>query len=436
MSEQITTITAREILDNRLEPTIRVTVETDAGTGRADVPCGRSRGENEAIDLRDGDHRYRGRGVRTAIENITDRIAPALTGRDATAQRSIDDALCELDGTPNKSELGGNAIAGVSLAVLKAAAAVEDVPLYRYLGGVDATTLPIPFFDLIEGGELGSNDLDFQEHQVVPTSADSFAEAVRQCSEVYHELGDLLDAEYGPASRNVGDEGGYNPVGMDDPRDAFELELRAIEECGYGGEFALAADVAATHLYDPASATYDLMGDALSRSELVSFYEELVDSYPIVSLEDPLHERDTDGYAELTRRLDIQVVGDDFFVTDPERVRAGVECGAANSLLMKVNQVGTVSEALSAASIAHRNGYTVQVSERSGQTADTWLAELAVGLSADQIKTGVTRSERTEQYNRLLEIEAELGAAATYGVDTGPSITDWTATTDELPERP
>lgn len=428
MSEEITEITALEVLDNRLEPTIRVTVKTETATGCADVPCGRSRGTNEAVDLRDGGDRYHGRGVQTAVENVTDRIAPALIGRNVTAQRAIDETLLELDGTANKSELGGNAVTGVSLAVLKAGAAVQGVPLYRYLGGVDAGTLPIPFFDLIEGGELGSNDLDFQEHQIVPIGADSVAEAVCQCSEVYHELGDLVESTYGPASRNVGDEGGYNPVGMDDPRDAFEILLQAIEACGYDGEFALAADVAATHFYDPVSETYDLMGDSLSRDELIAFYEALADSYPLVSLEDPLHEEDVDGYATLTETLDMQIIGDDFFVTDPERVRTATDHTAANSLLLKVNQVGTVTEALSAAAVAHRNGYTVQVSERSGQTADTWLAEFAVGLGADQIKTGVTRSERTEQYNRLLEIESELGSVATYGVDTGPSITDWTET--------
>ncbi|GAB3320228.1 phosphopyruvate hydratase [Haloplanus salinarum] len=409
----IEAITAREILDNRLEPTLRVTVETAAGTGRADVPRGRSRGEHEAIDLRDGDDRYRGRGVRQAAANVEDRIAPALVGHDATAQRTVDARLDALDDP--EDPLGGNAITGVSLATLRAGAAATDQPLYRYVGGADTHVLPLPFFDLIEGGELAGGDLPFQEHQVVPVGADSVAEAVRMAAEVYYELGDIVRAEYGEASLNVGAEGGYNPIGVDDPRTAFDLELRAIEACGYDGEFALAADVAASHFYDPETGTYALLGETLSRAELLAFYEELVDTYPVVSLEDPLDQNDFDGYADLTDRLDVQIVGDDLFVTSPERLRRGVDRGAATALLWKVNQVGTVTAAREASRLATRNGYAVQVSERSGQTPDTWLADLAVGLGAGQIKTGVTRGERTEQYNRLLEIEDELGDAATFG---------------------
>jgi enolase len=405
-------VDAREILDCRLEPTLRVTVETASGSGRADVPCGRSRGEHEAVDLRDGDDRYDGLGVRTAVSNVTDTIAPALTGRDALEQRAIDRTLIDLDGTADRSALGGNALTGVSLAVLKAAADSVDLPLYRYIGGADAGVLPIPFFDLIEGGELASSGLAFQEHQVVPVGADSVAEAVRMSAEVYYELGDLLARRHGEASRNVGVEGGYAPIDVTDPRDAFELELAAIEECGYGDEFALAADVAASHLYDEATGTYGLLDRRFDRDELLDFYEELTSTYPVVSLEDPLDEADFDGFAELTARLDIQIIGDDLFVTNPERLRTGVDRGAANALLLKINQVGTVSEALDAAATAHRHGYAVQVSERSGQTADTWLADLAVGLNAGQIKTGVSRSERTEQYNRLLGIETAHGATS------------------------
>lgn len=414
---EITAIRAREILDNRLEPTLRVTVETPDGTGRADVPAGRSRGEHEAVDLRDRDDRYRGLGVRTAVSNVEERIAPALEGRSVTRQRAIDELLVELDGTENRSDLGGNAITGVSLACLKAGAAATNQPLYRYLGGAGAAVLPIPFFDVIEGGELAGSDLPFQEHQIVPVGASSFSEAVRLGAEVYYELGDLVAAEYGDASLNVGDEGGYNPIGMDDSRDAFDLIWRAIAECGYEAEFALASDVAATHFYDPDAGTYSLPDGTMTREELLAFYEELVDSYPIVSLEDPLEENDYDGFAALTDRLDVQIVGDDLFVTNPDRLRTGIERDAANALLLKVNQVGTVTEAGEAARLAERNGYAVQVSERSGQTADTWLADLAVGFGGGQIKTGVTRSERTEQYNRLLAIEDELGAGATYGGD-------------------
>jgi enolase len=411
----IDAITAREILDNRLEPTLRVTVETPAGTGRADVPRGRSRGAHEASDRRDGDDRYRGLGVRDAVSAVEDRIAPELRGRDVTDQRGVDAVLVSLDGTDTKENLGGNAVVGVSLAVLRAGAAATGLPLYRYVGGADAHILPLPFFDLIEGGELAGGDRPFQEHQVVPVGADSVAEAVRWTAEVYYELGDILRSEYGAASCNVGDEGGYNPLGVDDPREAFDLECRAIEACGYDGEFALAADVAASHFYDPETETYDLCGEAMTRTDLVTFYEDLVDTYPIVSLEDPLDQADFAGVADLTDRLDVQIVGDDLFATTPDRLRTGIDHGAGTALLWKVNQVGTVTEATEAARLATRNGYAVQVSERSGQTPDTWLADLAVGLGAGQIKTGVTRGERTEQYNRLLEIEADLGGVATFG---------------------
>jgi enolase len=411
----IETVTAREILDNRLEPTLRVTVETPAGTGRADVPRGRSRGDHEACDRRDGDDRYRGRGVRQAAAAVEEEVAPALVGHDATDQRGVDATLLDLDGTPKKERLGGNVVTGVSLATLRAGAAATGLPLYRYVGGADAGVLPLPFFDLIEGGELAGGDRPFQEHQVVPVGADSVAEAVRWTAEVYYELGDILRDEYGEASLNVGDEGGYNPLGVDDPREAFDLELRAVEACGYDGEFALAADVAASHFYDPEAGTYALLGESMTRDELLDFYGELVADYPVVSLEDPLDQHDFAGVADLTDRLDIQIVGDDLFTTNPERLGEGIDRGAANALLWKVNQVGTVTEATEAARLAVRNGYTVQVSERSGQTPDTWLADLAVGLGAGQIKTGVTRGERTEQYNRLLEIETELGDAATFG---------------------
>jgi enolase len=412
---RIESVHAREILDNRLEPTLRVTVETPAGRGTADVPVGRSRGDHEAVELRDGDDRYRGRGVRTAVATVEERVAPRLRGQTVTDQRAVDESLVELDGTENRSSLGGNVTTGVSLACLKAGAATAGVALYRYVGGATAATLPVPFLDLIEGGELSGGDLPFQEHQVVPVGADSLSEALRLGAEVYYELGDIVEQEHGAASRNVGDEGGYSPVGMDDPRDAFDLLIRAIEETGYADEFALAADVAATQLYDPDTGQYSLLGEGTTRADLLAFYEELVGAYPVVSLEDPLHQDDFEGVAELTDRLGVQVVGDDLFVTDSDRLQRGVDRGAANALLLKVNQVGTVTEARDAARLAARNGYAVQVSERSGQTPDTWLADLAVGLGAGQIKTGVTRGERTEQYNRLLAIEAELDPSGTYG---------------------
>lgn len=411
---EITDVTAREILDGRLEPTLRATVETECGAGTADVPCGRSRGGAEATEIRDGDDRYRGRGVRTAVATVEERIAPELVGRDVTAQAALDSLLVELDGTPDRSNLGGNAITGASLAVLRAASRSRDAPLYRYLGGVDATRLPMPFFDLIEGGELGASGLPFQEHHVVPTGADSIREAVRMSAEVYDVLGDVLADRYGESALAVGDEGGYAPAELEDPREAFDLELEAVEAAGYDGEFGLSADVAATHLHR-GDGTYVLAGETHSRDDLLDLYEELAGTYPLVSLEDPLVESDFEGFAELTDRLDVQIVGDDLFVTDPDRVERGIEAGAGDALLLKVNQVGTVSEALEAARAMHRGGRAVQVSERSGQTPDTWLADLAVGVGAGQIKTGVTRGERTEQYNRLFAIEDELGTAAEFG---------------------
>lgn len=403
---EIKRVEATEILDCRLEPTLRVTVATDKAVGRADVPCGRSRGRHEAVDLRDRGDRYDGLGVQSAVENVEERIAPVLIGHDVLQQRLLDELMIELDGTPQKSNLGGNATTGVSLAILKCAANDREVPLYKYIGGANAHTLPVPFFDLIEGGELAAGELAFQEHQIVPTGAESFSDAVQISAEVYYELGDQLAANYGVRSRNVGFEGGYTPGDMADPRDAFEAELQAIAELGYEDKFMLAADVAATHFYDEDVETYELMGKAYTRGELIDFYEKLTDTYPIVSLEDPLGEADFDGFQTLTDALDIQVIGDDLFVTHPDRLQHGIDQGAANALLLKINQVGTVTEALDAASMAFRHGYGVQVSERSGQTPDTWLADLAVGLDAGQIKTGVTRSERTEQYNRILEIES------------------------------
>ncbi|MCQ4332064.1 enolase [Natronomonas sp. F2-12] len=408
MTREIDAVEAREILDNRLEPTLRVTVRTEDGTaGQADVPRGRSRGVHEAVDLRDGGDRYRGKGVKTAVRNVEERIEPALVGHSVTDQAGIDALLRELDGTPDGSNLGGNSLTGVSLAALKAGAKSHDLPLYRYLGGPAATTIPIPLVDLIEGGELGASGLPFQEHQIVPTGADSFGDAIRMCAEVYYELGDELAESHGESALSVGDEGGYTPATMTDPRDAFDSILDAVRACGYEDVFELGIDAAATHFHDPDDGTYRLADGTYTRGELLEFYAELEETYPLVSIEDPLEEDDFEGFATLSDRLDAQIVGDDLFVTNDERLRKGIDIGAGDALLCKINQVGTVSEAIEAVETARENGYAIQVSERSGQTADTWLAEVAVGLRAAQIKTGTTRSERTEQYNRLLEIEAE-----------------------------
>ncbi len=412
---EIKEVKAREILDCRGEPTIEVDVCTRGGfLGRADVPSGRSTGKYEALELKDSGDRYRGKGVLKAVQNVNKIIAPALKGIDVTKQREIDELMVELDGTENKSKLGANAIVGVSLAVAKAAANALETSLYQCIGGSEAHVLPVPVLDFIEGGMLAASDLDFQEHQVIPVGAKSFSEAIRVGIEVYYELGRILVEKWGKHSLNVGVEGGYTPPEMKDPREAFDAELEAVEELGYGGMFILSLDVAASHLYNRKTGKYTLMGKEISREELVDFYEELVSAYPVESIEDPLEEEDFEGFAELTKTLDIQIVGDDLFVTNVNRLRRGIAMGAANALLLKVNQIGTLSEALDAAQLAFRNGYGVQVSERSGETEDAWLADLAVGLNAGQIKTGVTRSERTAKYNQLFRIEEELGSKAKY----------------------
>jgi len=374
---EIKEIRAREVLDCRGNPTVEIDVVTMEGVlGRADVPSGRSTGRQEAFELRDGGDRYHGKGVLKAVRNVNEIIAPALKGKDVTKQREIDELMIELDGTENKSKIGANAIVGVSLAIAKAASNALRIPLYRYIGGVNAHVLPVPVLDLIEGGILAASDLDFQEHQVMPVGAKSFSEAIRMGLEVYHELGKILVKKWGKHSLNMGVEGGYTPPGMKDPREAFDAELKAIEELGYGGKFVLSMDCAASHLYNRKIGKYTLMGKEITREELMDFYEDLVSSYPLQSIEDPLEEEDFEGFAELTRTLNIQIVGDDLFVTNMKRLRKGIELGAANALLLKVNQIGTLSEALDAAELAFRNGYGVQVSERSGQTEDTWLAAI------------------------------------------------------------
>ncbi len=412
---EIEGIKAREILDCRLEPTLQVDVWTRGGClGRADVPCGRSTGTNEAKQIRDGGSRFNGKGMLEAVERVNQIVGPELVGKKITSQREIDETMVNLDGTSDKSRLGGNVITGVSLAVLKTAADALNLPLYRYIGGTNSYTLPIPLLDVIEGGKLASNDLDFQEHQIIPVGAGTFSEAIRMGAEVYSELGRILVKGWGKNSLNVGFEGGYTPPKMKDPRDAFDEILKAISELGYDDKFSLGIDAAASHFYSEESGTYQFMEKELTREELFEYYNDLVKTYPIKSIEDPLHEEDFEGFKKLTEELDIQIVGDDIFVTNTDRLKRGIDIGAGNCLLLKVNQVGTVSEALDAANLAFRNSYNVQVSERSGQTADTWLADLAVGLNSGQIKTGVTRGERTEQYNRLLQIEEELGENAAY----------------------
>ncbi|MEM2704013.1 MAG: phosphopyruvate hydratase [Candidatus Bathyarchaeia archaeon] len=413
---QIKSVKAREIFDCRGEPTVEVDVITKGGVlGRADVPSGRSRGKYEAYELRDGENRFQGKGVHKAVRNVNEIIAPVLIGKDVRDQRLIDELMIELDGTENKSNLGANAIVGVSLAVAKAASNALEIPLYKYIGGSNAYILPVPFLNYINGGKLAATELDFQEHMIIPVGAKSFSEAMQISAEVYYELGKILAEKWGRHSLNVGDEGGYTPPGMKDPREALEIMLKVVEDLGYGDIFVLGLDAAATHLYDRKTGKYRLMGKDISREELMDFYEDLVSVYPIKSIEDPLQEEDFEGFAELTRALNIQIVGDDLFVTNVKRLSEGIQMKAANAVLLKVNQVGTLSEALDAAQYAFRNGYGVQVSERSGQTEDSWLADLTVGLNAGQIKTGAPcRGERTAQYNQLFRIEEQLGQAAKY----------------------
>lgn len=412
---EIKTIKAREILDCRGTPTVEVDVVTVGGVlGRADVPVGRSRGSHEAYELRDGGARYAGLGVRTAVQNVNTVIAPALQGLDVRRQMEIDRAMIALDGTETKAQLGGNAIVGVSLATAKAAANASQLPLYTYIGGPQAHVLPVPLLNYINGGRLAATDLDFQEHIIMPIGAKTFTEAMAMGTEVYFQLGTILAQRYGKFVLNTADEGGYTPP-MTDPRDALNAEVEAIEALGYGDAFVLGLDVAANTLYDRKRNTYRLMGRTLSREAFMDYLEDLATEYKLASMEDPLQEEDFEGFAELTRALDTQIVGDDLFVTNVQRLKRGIAMGAADALLWKVNQVGTLTEALDAAYCAFRHGYGVQVSERSGQTEDTWLADLTVALNAGQIKTGAPcRSERTAQYNQLFRIEEDLGVAARY----------------------
>ena len=409
-------IQAREILDCRGDPTIEVDVVTEGGAfGRADAPAGRSRGTYEAFEMRDGGRRYHGLGVQKAVNTVNLVIAPLLKGVDVREQRKIDQVLVERDGTENKSKIGGNAITATSLAAAKAGASSLSLPVYRYIGGANAHVLPVPMFLYICGGKLAATDFDFQEFNAMPIGAKNFAEAIRMGSEVYHTLGELLAKKYGKYSLNTGDEGSFSPPGPRDPREAYDIILKAIEEEGYEKDFILALDAAATHLYEPRSKKYRYMGKKISSENLMEVYEELARSYPLRSIEDAFYENDYEAFVEITKRLDIQIVGDDLFVTNPNRLLKGIKMGAANTLLLKVNQIGTLTEALDTASCATKNGYGVLVSERSAQTEDTWLADLTVGLNSGQIKNGApTRSERVAQFNQLLRIEEELGKAATY----------------------
>ena len=417
MSE-ILEIRAQEILDSRGNPTVEVEVLLEGGArGRFAVPSGASTGAHEALELRDGDKsRYLGRGVQMAVQHVNEAIAPELIGFDADEQRDIDDELLRLDGTPNKGRLGANAILGVSIATARAAAADHGLPLWRYLGGVSAHVLPVPLMNIINGGAHADNTLDFQEFMIVPVGAERFTDALRMGVEVFHHLKAVLKKQ--SFSTSVGDEGGFAP-NLPTNESAINLILSAIEAAGYrpGEDIAIALDVASTELY--ANGVYTLAGEnrSLTSNELVDFYAELCRKYPIVSIEDGMAEDDWEGWAALTQRVGdrVQIVGDDLFVTDQKRLERGIKEKSANSILIEVNQIGTLTETLDCISRAQRAGFTSIISHRSGETEDTTIADLAVAVNAGQIKTGsASRSDRVAKYNQLLRIEAALGGQASY----------------------
>ncbi|MEV4556987.1 phosphopyruvate hydratase [Kitasatospora sp. NPDC049285] len=412
----IDVVVAREILDSRGNPTVEVEVGLDDGsTGRAAVPSGASTGAFEALELRDGDkNRYFGKGVEKAVLAVIEQIGPELVGYDATEQRLIDQAMLDLDATPDKSSLGANAILGVSLAVAHAASEASDLPLFRYLGGPNAHVLPVPMMNILNGGSHADSNVDIQEFMIAPIGAETFSEAVRWGVEVYHTLKGVLK-ERG-LSTGLGDEGGFAP-NLDSNREALDLITEAIKKAGYtpGKDVALALDVAASEFFKDGA--YQFEGKALSSADLIAYYAELVADYPLVSIEDPLDESDWDGWKAITDAIGdkVQLVGDDLFVTNPERLRKGIETGTANALLVKVNQIGSLTETLDAVELAQRNGYRCMMSHRSGETEDVTIADLAVATNCGQIKTGApARSERVAKYNQLLRIEEILDDAAEY----------------------
>jgi enolase len=406
-------IHAREILDSRGNPTVEVDVFTECGFGRASVPSGASTGTNEALELRDKDKRYLGKGVQNAITNVNTEIAEAILGMDVRDQREIDAIMIKLDGTENKSKLGANAILGVSLGVAHAAADSIGISLYRYLGGTNAFTLPIPTMNVINGGKHAGNELAIQEFMLQPGGAKTFSEALRMGAETYHTLGAILVKKYGNSAVNVGYEGGYAPP-LNNTTDALDALTDAIEKAGYNKKITIGIDSAATEFHKDGK--YKVDGKKFTGGELIDFYSDLVKTYPILSIEDPFEEESFQDFAELTEKLkDTIIIGDDLFVTNVKRLEKGIKMKAGNALLLKVNQIGTLSEAFDAAQLAQKNRFKVVVSHRSAETEDTTIADISVAIGAELIKTGApARSERNAKYNQLLRIEEELGNAARF----------------------
>ncbi|MCW7752891.1 phosphopyruvate hydratase [Desulfobotulus sp. H1] len=415
---EIIDVRAREVLDSRGNPTVEVDVVlADGSAGRAAVPSGASTGVREALELRDGDSsRYLGKGVLTAVRNVMEELAPEILGYDATDQAGLDRAMLECDGTENKSRMGANAILALSMAVARAGADSHGQSLFRYLGGITATTLPTPMMNIINGGAHAANSLDIQEFMVIPVGASSLAEAVRMGAEIFHHLKSLLKQQ--GLNTAVGDEGGFAPD-LESNEQAISLIMEAIEAAGYkpGRDVSLALDVAASEFYRDGAYHLEGEGRVLSSADMIEYYEGLLDRYPIVSIEDGLAEGDWDNWAVMTKRLGhrVQLVGDDVFVTNPSILKKGIEDGIANAILIKLNQIGTVSETLEAIAMAKKAGYATVISHRSGETEDTFIADLAVGVNAGQIKTGsLSRSDRVAKYNQLIRIEEELADAAVY----------------------
>jgi enolase len=423
----IVAVHARQILDSRGNPTVEVDIELESGArGRAAVPSGASTGKFEAVELRDGAQAYLGKGVLNAVRNVESELAPALRGMDPADQRAIDDVMIELDGTPNKARLGANAILGCSLAAARAGAADAGVPLYRWIGGDEARVLPVPMLNVINGGAHAQNSIDFQEFMIVPGGCETFSEALRVAVEIFHTLRDVLHGR--GLATGVGDEGGFAPD-LPSSEAAIEAILEAAERAGHRGRIAIALDAAATEFSEGGVYRLEGEGKTLDAEALVTLYEELATAHGVVSIEDGLAEEEWDAWKGLTERLGdrLQLVGDDLFVTNIERLQRGIDLGVANAILVKVNQIGTLSESLDAIELARSNGYAAVISHRSGETEDTTIADLAVATNAGQIKTGApSRTDRVAKYNQLLRIEEELGEAAVYSgwdaLSVGPNL--------------